>query len=328
MSKLYVLGARQRDLLLRKEEEWNLYESALILEVDTISGAVRTCFEYQTPPQARAAENSSSIFKSATLIGDVLYACTNTEVLVLRLPDFSITNYISLPCFNDVHHVKPAADGSLLVVSTGLDMVVRVTPAGELLNQWAVLGGDPWLRFSRDVDYRTVSSTKPHASHPNFVFEISSDVWVTRFKQKDAIALTASEKRIVLSDESPHDGLLYDDKLYFTVVDGRVVIVNPHTLSIDTTIDLKSLDNSNSLLGWCRGILPQAGGLAWIGFTRVRKTRIIENILWVKHVFKDGMIDLPTHIALYDITTQQRLRDIDLEQHGMNIIFSIFSAER
>src|SRR5579862_5154094 len=98
MSLLYVLGARQRNLLFKQEEEWNLYEAALILEIDTESGDVRTCVEYRTPGEARAHELSSSIFKSGTLVGDTLYACTNTEVLVFKLPQFALINYISLPC--------------------------------------------------------------------------------------------------------------------------------------------------------------------------------------------------------------------------------------
>ncbi len=64
----------------------------------------------------------------------------------------------------------------------------------------------------------------------------------------------------------------------------------------------------------------------WVGFTRVRKTRFLDNVLWVKRVFKEGMIEKPTHIALYDIENNRRLREFDLEPHGMNIIYSIFQA--
>ncbi len=195
MSHLYVLGGKQRKLVFKKEEEWNLYESALILKVDTESGNVETCVEYRTPSEARAHEHSSSTFKSGTLLGDVLYACTNTEVLVFSLPTFRLINYISLPCFNDVHHVMPSWDGTLLAAVTGLDMVVRFTVQGELLDQWSVLQQPPWERFSPAIDYRKVASTKPHQSHPNFVFELNRDVWVTRCVQRDAICLTHPGKR-------------------------------------------------------------------------------------------------------------------------------------
>lgn len=327
MSHLYVLGGKQRALLLKQEEEWNLYESALILQLDTESGAVRTCFEYKTPSDARAHEHSSSLFKSGTLVGDVLYACTNTEILVLRLPQFQLLNYISLPCFNDVHHVTPSRDGTLLAASTGLDMVVRFTPQGELLEEWSVLQEPPWQRFSREIDYRKVESTKPHQSHPNFVFELNDDVWVTRFRQRDAVCLTTPGQRIDITLESPHDGLVRGNRIYFTLVDGRLVIANANTRSVEKVVDFKTADDPDALLGWCRGVLPLEDDQVWVGFTRVRKTRIHENILWVKRVFKEGMIERSTHVSLYDIAHHRRLQEFDLEAHGMNIIFSIFPAE-
>lgn len=326
MSLLYVLGGKQRRLLLKDEEEWNLYESALILKLDTRSGAVQACVEYKTRSDARAHEHSSSVFKSGTLVGDLLYACTNTEVLLFKLPRFEMVGYISLPCFNDVHHVTPSRDGSLLVVSTGLDMVVRVTPQGELIQAWSVLGEPPWQRFSRNVDYRKVESTKPHQSHPNFAFELGRDVWVTRLRHRDALCLTDPGKRIDIALESPHDGLVCGKDIFFTLVDGRVVVVNADSLAVERVVDLKTMDDPEALLGWCRGILPLADDRMWVGFTRVRKTRFRENVLWVKRVFKEGMTEKATHIALYDCRRQQCLQEFDLEPHGMNIIFSIFPA--
>jgi len=327
MSLLYVLGGKQRTLLLKHEEEWNLYDSALILELNTESGAVRTCVEYKTPSEARAHEHSSSVFKSGTLVGDILYTCTNTEILVFKLPQFQLVNYVSLPCFNDVHHVTPARDGTLLAAVTGLDMVVRFTLQGELIEEWGVLQEPPWHRFSRAIDYRKVETTKPHQSHPNFVFELGDDVWVTRLVQRDAVCLTDAGKRIDIALEAPHDGLVRGKDIYFTLVDGRLAVANADTLTVDRVVDLKTMDDPNALLGWCRGILPLTDEKLWVGFTRVRKTRIHENILWVKRVFKEGMIERSTHISLYDVAHHRCLQEFDLEAHGMNILFGIFPAE-
>jgi hypothetical protein len=327
MSHLYILGGKQRKLLVKNEEEWNLYESALILKLDTETGAAHTCVEYKTPADARAHEHSSSVFKSGTLVGDTLYTCTNTEILVFKLPQFQLINYVSLPCFNDVHHVTPAYDGTLLAAVTGLDMVVRFTPGGELIEEWSALQEPPWQRFSRGIDYRKVASTKPHRSHPNFVFELDNGVWVTRLVQRDAVCLTDAGKRIDIALESPHDGLVRGKDIYFTLVDGRLAVANAATLTVDRVVDFKTMDDPNALLGWCRGVLPLADDKLWVGFTRVRKTRIHENILWVKRVFKEGMIERSTHLSLYDIPQQRCVHEFDLEAHGMNIVFSIFSAE-
>ena len=196
----------------------------------------------------------------------------------------------------------------------------------KVLAEWSVLGEDPWSRFSRSVDYRKVESTKPHQSHPNFVFEMDGDVWVTRLRQRDAISLERPGKRIDIAVQSPHDGFVCGHHIYFTTVDGRVAIANRRNLQIDKIVDLKEIGEEKALLGWCRGLLPVDERRIWIGFTRVRKTRFKENVLWVANILREGVIQKPTHIALYDLTSRQCLQEVDLESHGMNIVFSIFAA--
>lgn len=321
-----MLGARQRNTLLKREEEWHLYESALILEINVENGDAQIRAEYKSPPEARATGQSSSMFKSGTIAGNKLYTCTSTEVLVFDLPEFKISNYISLPCFNDLHHVVPDADGNFLVTSTGLEMVVKITPDGTVLCHWNVLGENIWGKFSPDIDYRKVDSTKPHRSHPNFTFELDGQIWATRFFQRDAVCLTDPEKRIDIGVQAPHDGLVRGENIYFTTVDGHIVIVDKSSLKIEQVVDLKSINGENALLGWCRGLLPIDQDRFWIGFTRVRKTKFRENLLWVRNVFRDGMGEKPSHIALYDTVSHTCLQEFDLEPHGMNVIFSIFPA--
>jgi hypothetical protein len=326
MASLYVLGARQRNLLFRREEEWDLYEAGLILRLDTDLGTVRTCVEYETPGEARAGKFSSTVFKSGTLTRNQLYTCTSTEVLVFEVPDFKKTGYVSLACFNDVHHVAPVSDGGLVAAVTGLDMVVKFTLEGKILAEWSVLDEPVWSRFSSTVDYRRVASTKPHKSHPNFVFELDREIWATRFRQRDAICLDDSSKRIDIAVQNPHDGLLRGERIYFSSVDGRVIIANRRTLQVEKIIDLKQINGQEALLGWCRGLLPVDDRKVWVGFTRIRKTRFHENVLWVRNVLREGMREKPTHIALYDLAEMRCLEEFDLEPHGMNIVFSIFPA--
>jgi hypothetical protein len=328
MPKIYVLGGRQNRHVIKNNDEWNLYDGALVLSIDTETGTVAKCFEYQSPREAKANDNSSVLFKSGTLVGERLYVCTSTEVLVLQLPEFKTLHYVSLPCFNDLHHVIPAHDGSLLAAVTGLDMVVRFSLEGEHLEDWNVLGPEsPWVRFSRSVDYRKIDSTKPHLSHPNFVSELNREVWATRMRQRDAVCLTDRSKRVDVAVEYPHDGLVRFGKMFFTLVDGRAVVADATTLQVEQIIDLKTIDNANSLLGWCRGILPLTPTRWWVGFSRVRKTRFQENILWVKNVLKEGMQEEPTHVSLYDLETSRHLQYVDVERHGMNAVFSILMPE-
>jgi hypothetical protein len=328
MSLLYLLGGRQRKLLFRNEEEQRLYEAAIILLLDTETGAGNVKLEYKSPSEACASEHSSHSFKSATLVGNKLYTCTSTEVLIFEVPGFKRIGYVSLPCFNDLHHVTPNPDGNLLAVSTGLDLVVLFTPEGRVVQEWNVLGEDPWSRFSRHVDYRKIESTKPHLSHPNYVFRLGQELWVTRLTQKDAICLTSPGQRISIGVQRPHDGLVCGDRIYFTTVDGRIVIANSTSLAIEEIIDLNEIHhvqkNEDVLLGWCRGLLPLDERRIWVGFTRVRRTRFTENVMWIKHAFKEK--ERSTHIGLYDIDKKKCLQEIDLERFGMNVIFGIQDA--
>jgi len=320
--RLYVTGGRQKTRIFKREEEWNVYERALLLEVDPDKGTAETRLDYQSPPEACADGSPSILFKTGTLEGGKLYLCTSTEVLIYQVPEFKRAGYVSLPCFNDLHHVTPGTNGSLLAASTGLDLVVEFTAEGKVLREWNVLGEDPWRRFSKKVDYRKVLTTKPHLSHPNFVFMTGEDVWVTRFNQKDALCLTLPAKRIAIDLEKPHDGQPFNGKLYFTTVDGRVVIGDLGKLEVTEVIDLNPIDNpSGALLGWCRGLYVVDERHAWVGFTRVRKTKFKENIAWVKHAFRDT--ERPTHIALYDLRERRLLKEVDLEKHGLNVVFSL-----
>ena len=321
-QSLFVLGGRQRKRTLKADEEWTLYEKALILEVDLTSGEARICVEYETPAEGRAGAESSVLFKAGALEGTTLYACTSTEVIVYDLRQFKPASYISLPCFNDLHHVRPTPQGSLMVVNTGLDMVVEVSSEGELLGAWNVLGEDPWRRFSRNVDYRKVETTKPHLAHPNHVFFLNEEVWVTRAQQRDAVCLSRKDRRIFLGGEFVHDGHVAGELVYFTGVDGRLILAEKKSLRVVETIDLRRIDGHDAgPLGWCRGLWIADERHVWVGFTRVRKTKFMQNINWVKHAGKDP--GKPARIALYDIYAKKCVKEIDVERFGLNVVFNM-----
>lgn len=323
-SSLYVVGGQQRTLrpLLADEKEWYEYQKGLILEINPATGDATTKLAYVSPPAACAPKDPEILFKSGYLDGTTLYACTQTEVILFHVPSFEQIGYISLPCFNDVHHVRPAPNGNLIVANSGLDMVLELTHAGEIVRLWNTLGEDPWARFSPTTDYRQGISTKPHRSHPNHLFCLGDDIWATRFQQKDALCLTQPERRIEIGLERVHDGVVHQGHIYFTSVDGKIIVVSPTTLQIEQIIDLPSMHDDGSLLGWCRS-LCFVGDSVWVGFSRIRPTKFRENVGWIMHGFKHVS---PTHIACYDLVRQQCVSEINLEPHGLSAVFSIFPA--
>jgi hypothetical protein len=325
VQALYVVGGQQKQVGLTAREEWVAFEKGVILRVDPANGSVERCVEYTTP-EAACPKDASITFEGGVLQGDLLYASTRTEALVYQLPSFNLIKYVSLPCFNDVHHVRPTATGNLIVTSTGLDMVVEVTSDGQVINEWDVLGERPWTRFSREIDYRQVLSTKPHRSHPNYTFFLDGELWVTRCAQKDAVCLTAPRPRIEVGAEVCHDGEVRNGRVYFTTVDGTVVIVNAKTLETEKIINLNKIDNDETTdLGWCRGLGVVDEAHVWVGFTRFRETRLKENVRWVKRFIKGE--EKNTHIALYDISAEKCLAEIDLEPYGMHVVFGIFPTD-
>lgn len=325
MNSFFVAGGRLRSTVFRKLEEWQSCDQAVLVELDPAKDLSRSCIKYVSPPEVCPDELPAVLFKSGAARGNQLYTCTSTEVLVYELPSFRLQHYISLPCFNDLHHVCPTQRGTILVAITGLDMVVEITTAGSLVREWNVLGEDPWSRFSRQTDYRKVPTTKPHRSHPNYVFELDDEVWVTRLHQRDAICLTMPGPRIDIAIQRPHDGHVSGDRIYFTTVDGHIVIANRKTLCVEETINLNQMSGqSEQVLGWCRGVLPFDERWVWVGFTRVRPTKFVENVAWIRNGYSDR--NKPSHVALYDLERKKCEQEIELEPLGIGVVFGLLPS--
>jgi hypothetical protein len=323
MNKFYVGGGQFRSSVFQKLEEWESCKRAMLVEIDPVSKSSRNCVAYESPKEAAADELPAILFKSATLRDNKLYACTSTEVIIYDLPSFQVAAYISLPIFNDVHHVYPTPQGTLLVMVTGLDIVAEVSLDGKFLRHWDVMGQDTWSIFSRDTDYRKIPTTKPHRAHANHIFQLGDEIFATRFHQRDAISLQDPTRKIEIGIQRPHDGFLFNDSLYFSTVDGHVVIVNPRTLKVERIHDLQKMSGGETL-GWCRGLLPLDERFVWVGFTRVRPTKFRENLSWIRHPRRTHR---PSHIALYDLQSGFCLEEIETEPHGIGVVFTLLQPQ-
>ena len=327
---LWVVGGEQR-VLFSKPNEWSEYQKALVVRVQ--DGQPQRVLEYQSPPEHCPDVMPSHVFKAATIDGDTAWLCTQTEVLVCDFPSFRIRRVISHPCFNDLHHVMPGPDGTLFVAVTGLDAVAELSPEGEVLGLTSVLGGSPWDdRFSPDVDYRKIPTTKPHRSHPNYLFFVDGRPWVTRFQQRDAVPVDGhlnGRGAFEVGTQGIHDGHVEGDRLFFTTVDGCVVSFDLAT-GEKSVVDLNQIrqPDDDRPLGWCRGLLPAGEDKVWVGFTRIRYTTLRRNLSWIRHGFRETEHHRmhPTRIALYDLRSSSLLRQIDMEEAGIGAVFSIHQA--
>lgn len=336
MNDLYILGGEMRPNAAKKSE-WQHFQNAVAVKVDAASHQAALVHEYVSPPEV-CADLPSVLFKAGSLHGDRLYTCTQTEIIVYRLPDFTVEHYVSQPYFNDIHHVAPSGRGTLLIAVTGLDIIVEIGMDGTLLQEWDVSGGDVWQRFSRDVDYRKVPTTKPRVAHPNFVFTLGDEIWATRCDLYDAVCLTDESKRIDLSGPSGHpvefvhDGVLHDGKLYFTAVDGHVLIVDAQRCVVSEIIDLSDFVDTDYPLGWCRGIKIVDSERIIVGFSRLRQTKLHEKVRWAKaqvrrlsgdENYAQSLPSLPTRVSCFNLATRTLEWDVPLSDHKIDAVFSI-----
>ncbi|TMU87706.1 hypothetical protein FGG79_06215 [Bacillus sp. BHET2] len=318
MKDLYLVGAEQKSNVLK---DWEQFKKAVVLKFDGSTKKAERVIEYISPKEVCPSREASISFTAATLENKKLYVGTQTEILVYNSFTYKLEDYYSLPLFNDVHHVKPRKNGNLLVVNTGLDMVIELHSSGKIINLWNVMGGDPWERFDQRVDYRKVPTTKPHQSHPNFVFELNDEVWVTRCLQKDAICLTDRTKRINIGRQLIHDGVVFKGKIYFTQVDGRVVIANAKTLSVEKVVNLVEISQHQQKIGWCRGIKPLSDDLVLVGFSRIRPSSKKKEDGSTMYVGEYGV--MPTRLSCFNIKSNKLLWEKNLEEFDLNVIYSI-----
>lgn len=322
MKFLVSGGSQRRDAVWKGE--WKHYDTAKLLLVDWDTDRVDVAVEYVSPADCVAGKDAGIVFKAGSLHGDRYYACTQTEVIVYSFPELVQVRRMTLPSFNDVHHVDRIG-GRLAVVSSGLDMVIFLDENGNPVEYCNVLGKDPWHKFSQDKDYRKEYTTKPHESHPNYIFQVGSDLWVTRFEQKDAVCLYDQARRIDIGLERVHDGIVVGDKVYFTTVNGMVCVADCVSNKIEQVYDLNKAYDRPNPLGWCRSLHVEPASL-FVGFSSLRSTSIRENLAWVKRGFKVSIQDataMPTRIVEYDITTRKIVKELNLTQVGLDAVFSI-----
>lgn len=283
--------------------EGHAFKKAELAKINFTNNTYESKFSYTTPREYRSDILPSLGFTGISVYGNKIYAPTRTEVLVLNMHDYSVIDIIRDPLFNDIHSVHVLGD-ILYVVVTGLDALFSYnlnTGERAIAN---VLGKNPFHRYSENDNLNKVHSLKPHEAHPNHVFTINNEIWVTRLKQQDAVCISDLNKRIIIEEGLPHDGYVKDNLVYFTTVNGYVIVYDINSLKKVNVIKLTGPESNNKTpLGWCRGICVNDDNF-YVGFTLLRTTKITENIGWVKTMIDVNEIckkPAPTRIEKYSL---------------------------
>lgn len=306
--------------------EGKYYGAAKLLRVDMASGHVEALLSIDQGTGNFPPVDPNLEFTVATSEPGVLWLAMDTEIRRYSYPSLQLQATYSHPCFQNVHSVAIRGD-ELYVTSTGLDMVAVLRKGdGALLRVLNTDGKPTWHRFSENVDYRQVYSTRPHDCHPNFVLWIDDQPWVTRCTQEDIVALHDVTQRIDISGNrrpiSIHDGIVQGELAYFTTVDGGIVIVDLPRRAVLETIDLYALRGFGGFRGWCRG-LQIDGDICRVAFSRLRKTRRLEKIAWVKGLLGRGKIVEDASVLEIDLKRRIILNDLRIPHGMIDAIYSV-----
>jgi len=296
---------------------WDVYDMAVLLKLR--DGQVIARLDYAG---CELDQQVSKSFKAATIRGDHAYTCTNTEVVKIDLRTLTIVERHTHRLFNDLHHVTQVGD-HFFVASTGTDSVLEFDHQFELVHRYPVAGDEILARFGADADFRAIPNSKPHLAHPNFVEAWDGEIWVTNF-DKGRVESLQSDRHHVVSEHRIHDGIPALDRIWFTAVNGTVIKLDPKTGAVEST-ELASMTRTDRLLGWCRGIVPFSDTDVLVGFSKLRETKARENLKWIGNKFlkQNFALSLPTRIARYDLARGTETWRLELENHGMDAVFSI-----
>ena len=326
--KIIISGGRQsKSSLSYFNKEWSNGVCGVIFEYDTNSKKIEEKFTYETPEKFRAEKDYSISFKSGSIFDNKLYITTLTEILILSLPNYKLIERVSLNLFNDLHHVV-YDNNFLYIVVTGLDLVLQYDLTKKRVSNYynCFREIDIWERFDKNTDYRKLNTTKPHFSHPNHITIKHNKLYITRYKQEDVLIYEKNGKyigNIKLGNGIPHDGSIYGEEFIYTTVTGKILKVDIEEEKINKIIDLNKFAIDDSSLGWCRGY-SSAENLNYVGFSRIRPTKFIENIKWLGSKITDRYkLKMPTRVEIYDNEFSKIIDTIELEKAGLNWVFSV-----
>jgi hypothetical protein len=284
--------------------------TAVLGILDGETGEILHQCEYVTPSEPRAPGQKMQ-FTGYCLAGDRTYACSHTEIV--RFEDWPPTEpagRISIPGFNDLHHCIPW-EGGLAVVNTGLETVDLVSLEGELRERWDLLDGYRDAReIDPDVDYRRFEDTKPHQVHANHLWVRQGELWLTQLITRRAVCLTDDHPPITFEAGMPHDGRYIRDQLVFTITKGFVVVVDPGSLEVVASHDLRQMTPGAEVLGWCRGVCedPRDPSRFFVAFTFTRPTRWREYRFRIRH----GHQSPPSRIGVYDVERRELVESFEM----------------
>ena len=274
-----------------------------LVELDLTTGEVTRELGWETPIEHRSDRASDQEFTSAEWWAPgVLLQPTHTEVLWVDVRRWKVREVMSDPRFHGVHSAVPRPEGGLTVSAAGPQSVLEFDESHRCVAHHYLPESSFTDDFPDSADLRRAhhDAFKPHRFHPNQATHLSDGLWVTCL-ETHSVRRVDGTREVGLGGMA-HDGRLREGRVWFTRVDGRVIGLDPVTLSEEVHIDLQELLQTRRLLGWCRGV-EVVGSRLFVGMSMLRSTRHREVLRWMMQGER-GRKE-PTRVIEIDLDSRQ-----------------------
>lgn len=322
MRLIISMGFPKSDF--NKHEEGFRFDGAVIQVIDWEKKSVVREIKF-TSPEENIGNGLSRQFKGASIYNGNYFVVTNTEVLIYEMQDWQVKKVITHPLFNDLHGVLATQD-HIHVCNTGLEMIQSVDYEGNILNEINLASTPTFERFDRDIDYRQVASTKPHEVHVNHLFLLDGSLWATLGTQRKAVNVNDFSDQLVFDNlfmEGQmilcHDGIVKNDNVIFTTVNGHLIIMNWRENKVVCDIDFSELNFNNRAFGWMRG-MEIVDDSVFIGLTKLRNSKFKEYTNWF---LKNEKIIMPSSVIEYSMKKEKIVDWYEIENNNGSAIYTI-----
>jgi hypothetical protein len=221
-------------------------DEPLVLVADLAAGRIVRTLPLGIDAAARWAPVTKRGVTGLAVAGDHLFAATWASIHVVHIATGKVEDVITSPLFTDLHGLRVDADGSLWVVSTNLDSVLRVR-GHEVVWRWSAFEhaelGEPLSLVERDFRPLQKAAIPYYRHHLNDVHVEANALWISylgahrtwvpsyrlmRLLMRLAVPVqrfdggllrvdrTTGGVRRVAAINGPHDCLLLDGFLHLT----------------------------------------------------------------------------------------------------------------
>lgn len=232
-------------------------------------------------PESNSEVKGKGITGLQRVNNEILVACDFNRVFTLNNRG-DILSYYQPADANDFHQLS-VSEGLIYVANTGRDSVDILSLKLELIRRYDGLSPSEWkarkeCNYTIDSDYYDSIQLDipfnrrrvPDKWHFNHVVKLpdgfGGKILATSFSEKRLINISNFEPASTTFNHQPHDGFIYQDKMWVTTVSGGIYVAE-----LGTLLDFKKVLDLFSFLpyqGWCRGLIFSEGKLL-IGITAI-----------------------------------------------------------